>query len=67
MLTSKELMRVRQISYDIAYMWKMIQRNLSAKQNQIHRFRERIYVYPGGRAGRDTVGVRNGYVHTAIF
>lgn len=31
--------RQRQTSYDTAYMRKMMQRNLSAKQNQIHRFR----------------------------
>ena len=56
--------RQRQISYDIASMQKIIQRNLSTKQNQIQRMN---LCLPAGRAGRDIVGVWNGDVHTAIF
>ena len=38
--------RVRQISYDITYMWnliKMLQKNLLIKQKQAHRFQNQIY------------------------
>ena len=47
--------RVRQISYDITYMWnlkydtKFTKQNLFTKQKQTHRQRKQIYGYQRGR------------------
>ena len=44
--------RLRQISYDIIYMWnlkKMIQMNLFTKQKQTHRHRKQTYGYQRGK------------------
>ena len=65
-----EVRRKRQISYDIAYKQnlKKIQMNLFTKQKQTHRLRERIYDYQRGRMkGRDSQGIWDRHVHSAIF
>ena len=62
---TKWIVRERQTSCDISYMWnlkEMIQMNWFTKQKQIHRLREQIYGYQG-----DRLGVWNWHVHTAIF
>ena len=42
--------------------------NLFIKQKQTHRVSKQTYGYQGGRMGsRDSYGVWNGHVHTAIF
>ena len=42
--------------------------NLLTKQKQAHRLREGTYGYQGERtARRDSQGVWNGHVHSAIF
>ena len=46
----------------------MIQMNLFRKQKQTHGLRERTYGYQGGKVvGRDSQGVWDSHVHTAIF
>ena len=42
--------------------------NLFTKQKETQRLREQTYGYPGGRmGGRDSQGVWNRHVHTAMF
>ena len=42
--------------------------NLSTKQKEAHRLRERTQSYQEGRVGgRDRSGVGGGHVHTAVF
>ena len=46
----------------------MKQINLFIKQKQTHRLRERTFGYQGEKdEGRDSQGVWDGHVHTAIF
>ena len=52
----------------ICRIFKKIQMNLFIKQKQSHRVSKQTYGYQGGRMGsRDSYGVWNGHVHTAIF
>ena len=47
---------------------EMTQTNLFTKQKHNHRLGERFYGYEGGRMGeRNSKGVWDGHVHTAIF
>ena len=46
----------------------MMQMILLTKQKETHRLRKRTYGCQGGRIrGRDSYGVWDGHVHTAIF
>ena len=46
----------------------MAQPNLFTKQKEMHTFREQTYGYRvGRRRGRDSQGVWDGRVHTAVF
>ena len=53
--------------YDVCYMWnlkEMIQMNLFTKQKRACRLREQTY---GCQRGRDSQGVQDGHVHTAML
>ena len=50
-----EVIRQRQVSYDIVYMWnlkKKIQMNLFTKQKQTHRHRKQTYGCQRGKVGK---------------
>ena len=54
------ILKQRQTSYDISYMWnlkKMIQMNLFPKQKQTHSHRKQTYGYQKRKGRREKLGV----------
>ena len=60
--------REGEISYDIPYVWNLKRNDanelLYKAETRTHRLREQTYGY---QRGRDSQGVWDGHVHTALF
>ena len=60
----KKKRKINKIKSSSPAVKEIIQMNLLAKQKQTHRLRKQIYGYQGGR---DSYGVWDQHIHTAIF